>query len=56
MSITSKQIRSLIDLIITLKKRFDISEVLGHYEVDPKKTCPNIKMALIRELIDKIGV
>jgi hypothetical protein len=53
---TPNQLHSLALLINELKKRFDIEEILGHYEVDPKKTCPNLDMDMIRYLIAKTGV
>lgn len=31
------------------KYRIPIEKVVGHYEVDPNKSCPNMEMALFRE-------
>ena len=53
---TYKQISKLIDLVTQLMIRFKIpiENVVGHYELDPKKTCPNMDMSAIRTIISKI--
>ena len=40
--------RSLI--VDNLLQQFPHAKLLGHYELDPKKTCPNLDMNSIREL------
>jgi hypothetical protein len=53
---TYKQISKLIDVVSQLMARFkiDIDNVVGHYELDPKKTCPNFDMSAMRSIISKI--
>jgi len=47
---TSKQIETAIRLCETLKKQYPtISKILGHYELDDKKTCPDLDMDVFRE-------
>lgn len=55
---TPNQMGKLIDLVSDLMIKFKIESenVLGHYELDPKKTCPNIDMDAFRKLLIKIGV
>jgi len=38
---TEDQYRSLEFLIVGLMGKYANAEVVGHYELDPKKTCPN---------------
>lgn len=38
---TEDQYRSLEFLIVGLMGKYTDAEVVGHYELDPKKTCPN---------------
>jgi N-acetylmuramoyl-L-alanine amidase len=54
--ITPKQKSALKALVVRLKGLFsvDLEKVLGHYEVDGGKTCPNLDMVKFRaELIFK---
>lgn len=53
---TPNQMGKLIDLVSDLMNKFeiDLEFVLGHYELDPKKTCPNIDMDSFRKLLDKV--
>ena len=48
-----EQIRSLKFLVQALKKQYKVADkdVLGHYELDDHKTCPNLTGEGIRELI-----
>lgn len=48
---TPKQIGSAMGLTLSLMKKYKvpIEKVLGHYEVDDRKTCPNLDMDLIRK-------
>ena len=46
---TTHQTESLIRLILEIIERHPIEEVLGHYESDLGKTCPNIDMDQFRE-------
>ena len=50
------QIGKLIDLISDLMIKFKIesANVMGHYELDPKKTCPNIDMDAFRKILTGI--
>jgi N-acetylmuramoyl-L-alanine amidase len=52
---TPGQLDTLADLVIRLADRFKISVgpsgVIGHYELDPGKTCPNIDMRWLRDFI-----
>ncbi len=52
---TPNQIGKLIDLVSDLMVKFEIEleNVLGHYELDPRKTCPNIDMSSFRNLLIK---
>lgn len=45
---TGRQIDVLLYEIRKLKARFDVTDVLGHYEVDSSKTCPNLDMNWLR--------
>lgn len=38
---TDEQYDSLYKLILELKSIYPNARVIGHYQVDPKKTCPN---------------
>lgn len=53
---TPNQFGSLFNLVSDLMKQFGIKpeNVIGHYEIDPKKTCPNIKMNDFRTLLNLI--
>jgi len=46
---TRNQTESLIRLIWEIAERHPINQVLGHYESDSNKSCPNIDMAKFRE-------
>lgn len=48
------QIASLINLLYNLmiKYNIDSTDLRGHYEVDPNKTCPNIPGELLRILME----
>ncbi len=52
---TPAQMGKLIDLVSDLMTKFEIEaeNVLGHYELDPRKTCPNIDMDAFRKLLIK---
>lgn len=54
--ITPYQIGGLIILVSDLMEKFEISleNVVGHYELDPKKTCPNIDMKAFRTILELI--
>ncbi len=49
------QIFSLVNLVKLLMKQFGVGKnnVLGHYELNPAKSCPNIDMEYFREKILK---
>jgi hypothetical protein len=51
---SAKQIRMLSELSYYCMQRFDfgVNSILGHYEVDPSKTCPNIDMDVFRTSLD----
>jgi len=38
---TTKQYEALYDLIIRMKARFKNAKLVGHYNLDDRKTCPN---------------
>lgn len=49
---TSKQFEALIGVIKLIKARFPtIKSIYGHYEFNPYKTCPNIDMGHLRDLL-----
>lgn len=51
---TTKQFASAMRLILALMEQFpeiSIERALGHCEVDPNKTCPNIQMEALRDRI-----
>ena len=50
---TVDQISKLIELVVNLMNRFEIQleNVVRHYELDPRKTCPNIEMDSFRKLL-----
>ena len=53
---TPDQMGKLVDLIADLMEKFeiDLENVVGHYELDPKKTCPNIDMKAFRTILEII--
>ena len=53
---TPFQFSGLFFLVSDLMTRFkiDLENVVGHYELDPKKTCPNIDMDSFRKLLSKV--
>jgi len=55
-SFTGQQFSTLKDLVKTLKAAYNITTINGHYEyqsaIDQGKTCPNIDMDWLRELLD----
>lgn len=53
---TPAQMAALFDLVSDLMVKFEIEpeNVVGHYELDPKKTCPNIDMGAFRKLLKKV--
>lgn len=53
---TQFQIGTLFDLIPDLMIKLKISQenVVGHYELDPRKTCPNLDMDAFRKLLGRI--
>lgn len=57
-SFTAKQMSSLLSLVNDLQNHYEISSenVVGHYELDPKKTCPNINMSSFRDILKTIEV
>lgn len=54
--ITPEQTGMLINLIrnICLRYALTSSNVFGHTELNPSKTCPNINMAWVRRQIDEV--
>lgn len=48
---TKAQLTTLHSLVVALMEEFDLEKdcVVGHYELNPKKTCPNIDMDDYRE-------
>lgn len=47
---TSKQLEAAIGLCANLKKQYPtITTILGHYELDDNKTCPDLDMDMFRE-------
>jgi len=48
-----EQFDTLLELYTTLNKLFHIlpDKVYGHYEFTDRKTCPNIEMNMLRELL-----
>lgn len=53
---TPAQMGSLFGLVSDLMIKFKIEpeNVVGHYELDPKKTCPNLDMESFRKLLNKV--
>jgi hypothetical protein len=53
---TEAQIRSLLSLIADLKNKFSVSlkNILGHYELNRDKVCPEIDMNTLRKVIGGI--
>lgn len=50
---TDEQIDSLVRLLVEWRVRWQNAVIVGHYELDPGKTCPNIDMHLIRDKVDE---
>ena len=49
---TSRQIEAAINTCKALKERFsNIDKIIGHFEVNEGKTCPDIDMDYFRELV-----
>ena len=48
-----EQFDTLEDLISTLKNKYDIKKIIGHYEVDDKKKCPSFN---VKEWLDNNGI
>ncbi|MCK5613780.1 N-acetylmuramoyl-L-alanine amidase, partial [Candidatus Pacearchaeota archaeon] len=50
------QLSTLFDLVSDLMVKFEIGpeNVVGHYELDPRKSCPNIDMDAFRKLLKKV--
>lgn len=55
-TIRRKQVASLQVLTLYLLSihKLKVTDVYGHYEFDPRKTCPNIDMAAFRETLHKL--
>lgn len=51
---TPRQFYTLRVLLNELRRRFNLSTsaVVGHYELNPHKTCPQIKMEYLRQYLD----
>lgn len=51
--ITKEAFASLMNLLLKLLDTYNLScqHVYGHYEFNPKKTCPNLDMEQVRELL-----
>jgi len=47
-SFTPNQLVSLRELVQDIQKQFNDLKIYGHYELDDKKTCPNIDMDWLR--------
>lgn len=48
---TGKQLEALKELVGNLLKSHPNLQILGHYELDSKKTCPNLDMDWVREYL-----
>ena len=46
---TDKQFETLKDIVIKLKDKYNITKVIGHYEVDDVKKCPSFNVKEWRE-------
>ncbi len=53
---TGKQFEATLLFINSLLVEYDlgVNALYGHTELDPKKTCPNLKMDFIRNLLTKL--
>jgi len=43
----------LKQILETLKDKYDIKKIIGHYEVDDKKKCPSFN---VKEWLDNNGI
>jgi len=52
---TDAQYMALVGLIVSLLEKFslDKSKVMGHFEYDNKKTCPNLDMEKLRREVSE---
>jgi len=50
---TSRQFDALTDIVWGLLDLYPGSIIQGHYELDPAKTCPNLDMDYLRELMNR---
>ena len=53
-----KQRKELVKWCLNLAHayRLNASDFIGHYEIDPNKTCPNMDMKNFREMLNKEGL
>ena len=47
------QISSLVQLLTKWRLQYTDAVVVGHYELDADKTCPNIDMRIIRDMVEE---
>jgi N-acetyl-anhydromuramyl-L-alanine amidase AmpD len=48
-----EQFDTLKQILETLKDKYDIKKIIGHYEVDDKKKCPSFN---VKEWLDNNGI
>lgn len=48
---TEKQMETLFHTLKFWKKIAPEAEIVGHYELNPRKTCPNLDMDLVRAVL-----
>lgn len=55
---TIEQIGSLVSLVFKLMCEYNIpsSRVLGHFELDSSKTCPNMAIEELRDILSKMVI
>jgi len=53
---TSEQLGATLNLVRDLQQKFEIDtdDVIGHYEINAAKSCPNVDMVYLRGILKKV--
>lgn len=50
---SDEQISTLVNLLVKWRMQHADAYIVGHYELDSGKTCPNIDMRIIRDMVEE---
>lgn len=50
---SDEQISTLVNLLVKWRMQYADAYIVGHYELDSGKTCPNIDMRIIRDMVEE---